>query len=184
MANVLLIASGSIGVVNLVSYIIELKKHGLNCKCIMTPSAAGFLPPKTVASFVDTYTDDHSIGSTFTRVPHIALAKWASLILVLPATANMISKMAYGLADNLATSTILASEAQVVVFPNMEKEMANKPVIQRNINLLKEFGVHVYDKVGRSYAVSAQRYEESLVLPDFDELADVLKTYLGTEIKS
>ncbi|WP_079525025.1 MULTISPECIES: flavoprotein [Halobacillus] len=176
MKNVLLIGTGSIGIVNLPSFIIELKKLNFSCKCILTHSAAEFVPEKTIGYFADTFTDDKSIGSTFARIPHIALGSWADIVMVLPASANTINKMGYGIADNLATLTVISTRAPIIVFPNMEKTIADQDIVKESIVKLEQRNIRVIQNVNEGYSTSSQKFEESLVLPTFEQFRVILET--------
>ena len=74
------------------------------------------------------------------EVKHIALAKKADLILVAPCSANVIAKLANGVADDMLTTTLIASKAQVIIAPAMNDNMYSNPIVQDNINKLKRFG--------------------------------------------
>lgn len=78
-------------------------------------------------------------------IPHVHLARWTELALVLPATANFIAKMATGIADDAASTTILATSAPKLVVPAMNDQMWNNPATQRNIAFLKEHGVEIME---------------------------------------
>lgn len=174
--NTLIIASGSIGILQLPQYINWLKYNGYSCKCVMTKSAADLLPPTTVSTMVDTYTDNGSWGS-FARVPHIALGDWAKLVLVIPASANIISKVAHGICDNLATTTIMATEAPVYFFPNMGQSMFNKKVIQNNMDLLVQMGYYVYSEKSEGFSIGRSRYEYSITLPTIGQFEKIMQEH-------
>ncbi|MDT0017781.1 bifunctional phosphopantothenoylcysteine decarboxylase/phosphopantothenate--cysteine ligase CoaBC [Listeria swaminathanii] len=140
--NILLAVSGGIAVYKAVALTSKLTQAGANVKVMMTEHAQEFVPPLSfqVLSKNDVYTDtfDEKKSSV---VAHINLADWADLVIVAPATANVIGKMANGIADDMVTTTILATEAPVWVAPAMNVHMIQHPAVIRNINQLYADGV-------------------------------------------
>lgn len=140
--NILLAVSGGIAVYKAVALTSKLTQAGANVKVMMTEHAQEFVPPLSfqVLSKNDVYTDtfDEKKSSV---VAHIDLADWADLVIVAPATANVIGKMANGIADDMVTTTILATEAPVWVAPAMNVHMIQHPAVIRNINQLYADGV-------------------------------------------
>ncbi|MBC1807994.1 bifunctional phosphopantothenoylcysteine decarboxylase/phosphopantothenate--cysteine ligase CoaBC [Listeria sp. FSL L7-0993] len=140
--NILLAVSGGIAVYKAVALTSKLTQAGANVKVMMTEHAQEFVPPLSfqVLSKNDVYTDtfDEKQSSV---VAHIDLADWADLVIVAPATANVIGKMANGIADDMVTTTILATEAPVWVAPAMNVHMIQHPAVIRNINQLYADGV-------------------------------------------
>ncbi|EAD1623470.1 bifunctional phosphopantothenoylcysteine decarboxylase/phosphopantothenate--cysteine ligase CoaBC [Listeria monocytogenes] len=140
--NILLAVSGGIAVYKAVALTSKLTQAGANVKVMMTEHAQEFVPPLSfqVLSKNDVYTDtfDEKKSSV---VAHIDLADWADLVIVAPATANLIGKMANGIADDMVTTTILATEAPVWVAPAMNVHMIQHPAVIRNINMLYADGV-------------------------------------------
>lgn len=140
--NILLAVSGGIAVYKAVALTSKLTQAGANVKVMMTEHAQEFVPPLSfqVLSKNDVYTDtfDEKKSSV---VAHIDLADWADLVIVAPATANVIGKMANGIADDMVTTTILATEAPVWVAPAMNVHMIQHPAVIRNINRIYADGV-------------------------------------------
>ncbi|EOB9291772.1 bifunctional phosphopantothenoylcysteine decarboxylase/phosphopantothenate--cysteine ligase CoaBC [Listeria innocua] len=140
--NILLAVSGGIAVYKAVALTSKLTQAGAYVKVMMTEHAQEFVPPLSfqVLSKNDVYTDtfDEKKSSV---VAHIDLADWADLVIVAPATANLIGKMANGIADDMVTTTILATEAPVWVAPAMNVHMIQHPAVIRNINRLYADGV-------------------------------------------
>ena len=140
--NVLLCVSGGIAVYKAVALVSKLSQAGFNVKVIMTASAQKFVTPLSfqVMSkndvFYDTFDEKDS-----NVIAHIDLADWADLIIVAPATANVIAKMAHGMADDMLTTTLLAATAPVWVAPAMNVHMYKHPAVLRNINQLHEDGI-------------------------------------------
>lgn len=118
-----------------------LVKAGASVHTIMTQNATQFIAPLTF----ETLTGHKCITDTFDRafefqVNHISLAKKADAILVAPATANILAKLAFGIADDMLTTTILASKSPKLVAPAMNTAMYENPLTQRNLSLLSEAG--------------------------------------------
>jgi phosphopantothenoylcysteine decarboxylase / phosphopantothenate---cysteine ligase len=120
-----------------------LQKAGHEVRAIMTEGAKQFIHLNTFAAL----TKDHAYDSVFSQkhnaMLHIELAKWADLIIVAPATANIISKLSYGTGDDLLTTVCLATNAACYIAPAMNCQMWNKPATQRNIKQLSSDGYHV-----------------------------------------
>ena len=130
-------------VANLVSM---LKKSGANVNVIMTKNATEFISPLTF----ETLSGNKCVVDTFEKkanydVEHISLAKKADLIMVAPATANVIAKMANGIADDMLTTTILASKCKKIVAPAMNTNMYENKITQDNIQKLKYYDFEVIE---------------------------------------
>lgn len=118
-----------------------LRKAECEVHVIMTKNACEFITPLTF----ETLTGNKCITDTFDRdfefdVKHISLAKKADLIVIAPATANVIAKLANGIADDMLTTTVLASKAVKVVAPSMNTNMLNNPITQDNLKKLESYG--------------------------------------------
>jgi phosphopantothenoylcysteine synthetase/decarboxylase len=173
--NVLIIATGSIGVLQLPQYLMHLLLKKINVKCILTRAAAKMIPPKTISAYVDTFSDDEVLGGTIARVPHIALGEWATHVLILPASANMIAKVTYGIADDLASTTVLSTNKPIVIFPNMGRVMAEQPIVIENLSRLKNRGFIVFDEYRTNYAVCKNVEESTLSLPTGEEFMEFIE---------
>lgn len=140
--NILLAVSGGIAVYKAVALTSKLTQAGANVKVMMTKSAREFVPTLSfqVLSRNDVYTDTFDEKDSGV-VAHIDLADWADLVIVAPATANVIGKMANGIADDMVTTTLLATEAPIWVAPAMNVHMIAHPAVVRNINQLYADGV-------------------------------------------
>lgn len=138
--NVLVVVTGSVAAYKAASFVRLLVKDGANVRVAMTQSAQEFITSKTLAilSGHDVLTDLFA-GHT-TEVVHIDWAKWAAFIFVVPATANMIGKLANGIADDAATATIMASAAQKIIAPAMNDVMLANPAVTRNLATLTSDG--------------------------------------------
>ncbi|PCK21610.1 bifunctional 4'-phosphopantothenoylcysteine decarboxylase/phosphopantothenoylcysteine synthetase [Bacillus pumilus] len=139
--NILLGVSGGIAVYKAAALTSKLVQAGANVRVIMTESAREFVSPLTFQAlsrqevYVDTFKENNP-----KVIAHIDVADWADLILVAPATAHTIGKMAAGLADDMLTTTLLASTAPVWIAPAMNVHMYDHPAVKRNIRTLYEDG--------------------------------------------
>ena len=121
-----------------------LQKQGMDVYVVMTKNACSFVAPLTFETL-----SGHPVAvDTFERpatweVEHIALAKRADLFLIVPATANIIGKMACGIADDMLSTTVMATRAPVMIAPAMNTGMWENPAVQQNITKLMSRGVHV-----------------------------------------
>ncbi len=135
--KILLCVSGGIAVYKAVALVSKLSQAGAEVKVIMTESATKFVQPLSfqVMSRNDVYTDTFDEKNSKV-IAHINLADWADLVIVAPATANVIGKLANGIADNMVTTTLLATTAKVWIAPAMNVHMYDHPAVKRNIETL------------------------------------------------
>ena len=141
---VLLGVSGGIAAYKMANVASALRKLGADVEVIMTKNATQFITPVTF----ETLTGHKCMVDTFDRdfkfeVTHISLAKKADVILVAPATANVIAKMAHGIADDMLTTTVLAAKCPKLVSPAMNTGMLENPITQDNIATLERYGFTV-----------------------------------------
>ena len=144
--TVILGVSGSIAAYKIASLASALVKKHCDVHVIMTQNATNFIHPITF----ETLTGNKCLVDTFDRnfdfsVEHVSLAKKADAVLVAPATANVIAKMAHGIADDMLTTTILACQCPMIVAPAMNTRMFRNSIVQDNIKLLKCYGMEVID---------------------------------------
>lgn len=148
--TVLLGVTGSIAAYKAADLASRLMKQHAQVHVIMTENAAKFISPITF----ETLTNRKCITDTFDRdypsdhpveVEHIALAKKADLVIVAPATANIIAKMAYGIADDMLSTTLLACTCPVLVSPAMNTKMYEHPATQANLAVLRQRGVKIIE---------------------------------------
>ena len=117
----------------------KLKKVGVNVHVIMTKSATEFVTPLTFQTLSQNYVVEDMFESPKTwDVEHVSLAKKADVFVLAPATANVIGKVANGIADDMLTTTVMATKAKVLVAPAMNTNMYQNVVVQRNIQILKD----------------------------------------------
>lgn len=139
--KVLLGVSGGIAVYKALDVISRLKKKGIEVKVIMTKSATEFVTPLSFQSLsenpvvIDMFDEPKAW-----EIQHISLAKWADLVVVVPATANIIGKIANGIADDMLSTTIMATKAEVIFCPAMNTNMYENKIVQKNMATLKDLG--------------------------------------------
>ncbi|MEG2787870.1 MAG: bifunctional phosphopantothenoylcysteine decarboxylase/phosphopantothenate--cysteine ligase CoaBC [Romboutsia sp.] len=133
--------SGGIAAYKILDVVSRLKKLGVNIHVIMTKSATEFVTPLSFQSLSQNYVvcDMFEEPKTW-EVEHISLAKAADVFLIAPATANIIGKMATGIADDMLTTTVMATKAKVLLAPAMNTNMYENPIVQKNISILRELG--------------------------------------------
>ena len=143
--RVALLVSGGIAAYKVVDLASALTQAGCQVRVAMTPSAMRFVGPATFmgvtghAALTGLWTADGS------PEPHVSLGDWAQLILVAPATANVIGRIASGRSDDIVTATLLAARCPVVVAPAMNDAMWSKPAVQENLGTLRHRGVTVVE---------------------------------------
>ncbi|MBX2833608.1 MAG: bifunctional phosphopantothenoylcysteine decarboxylase/phosphopantothenate--cysteine ligase CoaBC [Micavibrio sp.] len=139
--NILLIISGGIAAYKSLELIRLLKKDGANVRAILTKGGSQFVTPLSVSALCENecFTDLWSLKDE-TEMGHIRLSREADLIIIAPASADLLAKIAGGHADDLATTTLLASDKPVTIVPAMNHMMWNNPATQANITKLREYG--------------------------------------------
>lgn len=144
--KIVLGVTGGIAVYKAVDLVSRLRKQGAQVRVVMTEHAQQFVTPLTFKEIsgnqvaVSMWSSNQEFN-----VEHISLANWADVFLVAPATANILAKMACGLADDLLSTTLLAAQAPIIVCPAMNTGMYENPVTQENIVKLKKLGVTVME---------------------------------------
>lgn len=144
--NIVLAVTGSIAAYKMANVASALVKQHANVTVMMTQNATNFINPITF----ETLTGNKCLVDTFDRnfqysVEHVALANSADVVLIAPATANVIAKLAYGLADDMLTTTVLACRCKKIVSPAMNTNMFENPITQYNIDKLKKFGFEIIE---------------------------------------
>jgi len=189
--RILLCVSGGIAVYKAVALTSKLVQAGAEVKVMMTASAREFVTPLTFQAlsrnpvYTDTFDEkDPSV------IAHIDLADWPDLILVAPATANMIGKIANGLADDMISTTLLAATAPVWIAPAMNVHMYDHPAVKKNMSTLSSFG-YSFVEPGEGYLacgyVGKGRLEEpetivSLIGSYFSKVSDTQKILEGINV--
>lgn len=142
--TVVLAVSGSIAAYKIASLASALKKLHANVQVLMTKNAVNFINPITFESL----TGNKCLVDTFERnfqysVEHVALAKQADVVLVAPASANVIGKIAHGIADDMLTTTVMACKCKKIIAPAMNTNMFDNPILQDNLKILEHYGYEV-----------------------------------------
>lgn len=139
--NIILGITGSIAVYKVGELISKLKAKEINIEVIMTKNAQEFVTPLTFQTLSCNMVYTNIFKSEIYNPQHIALASKADLMIIVPATANIIGKICHGIADDLLTTTILAiSVSKVLIVPAMNTRMYKNPIVKRNIQELKNLG--------------------------------------------
>lgn len=141
MKNILLIISGSIAAYKSLDLIRRLREQGKNVRCVVTKGGEQFVTPMSVAALSENpvYTDLWSLKDE-AEMGHIRLSREADAVIVAPASADIIAKMANGFADDLATATLLANNKPLYVAPAMNMQMWNHPATKRNLKQIQADG--------------------------------------------
>lgn len=144
--KVVLGVTGSIAAYKIANLASSLVKKGANVHVIMTKNATNFINPITF----ETLTGNKCLVDTFDRnfefsVEHVSLAKQADIFMVAPASANVIGKIANGIADDMLTTTIMACKCHKVISPAMNTNMFENPIVQDNLEKLRNYGYEVID---------------------------------------
>lgn len=144
--TVVLAVTGSIAAYKIANLARMLKKSGCNVHVLMTQNATNFINPITFESLLS----NKCLVDTFDRnfqysVEHVAIAKQADAVLVAPASANVIGKIANGIADDMLTTTVMACPCKKIIAPAMNHNMLHNPIVQDNIEKLKKFGYEIIE---------------------------------------
>jgi phosphopantothenoylcysteine decarboxylase/phosphopantothenate--cysteine ligase len=143
MANILIAVSGSISAYKIADVVSELGKAGHQTQCLLTQSAKEFVSPLVLETLSGRPARSAVFGPDVSGTEHIDLARWADLMVFAPASANMIARLALGLADDLPSTVALATEAPMLVAPAMNTVMWDKPIVQQNLATLVARGAEV-----------------------------------------
>ena len=144
--NVLLGVTGSIAAYKIAYLASALKKQHADVHVLMTRNATNFINPITF----ETLTGNKCLVDTFDRnfqfqVEHVSIAKKADVVMIAPASANVIGKLAHGLADDMLTTTIMACKCRKFISPAMNTNMFENPIVQDNLKTLEHYGYEVID---------------------------------------
>ena len=169
MAKVAVYMTGGIAMYKAVQVVRNLEKAGHEVRVIMTKNAEHFVTTNTLAALTKyPVLDDLWSKENEGSIPHVHLARWTELALVVPATANFIAKMANGIADDAASTTILATAAPKLVIPAMNDQMWNNPATQRNLQFLKENQVQIMEP---AVGMLAEGYAAKGRMPEPDQIS-------------
>ncbi len=174
--NVVIGVTGGVAVYKALDVISRLKKKDINVDVIMTKSACEFVTPLSFQSL----SQNAVIKNMFDEpkvfeIQHISLAKKADVLVVVPATANIIGKVANGIADDMLSTTIMATNAKVIFAPAMNTNMYNNPIVKENIKKLKSYG---YEFINPSSGRLACGDVGDGKLADTEEIAEMILSHL------
>jgi phosphopantothenoylcysteine decarboxylase/phosphopantothenate--cysteine ligase len=175
--NIVLGVSGGIAAYKAPELVRRLRDAGADVRVILTPNAARFVSPLSLAAV-----SDHGVlveqwgDSEHGGVDHIELARWAELLLIAPATANLIAKMAAGIADDALTTYVLAHRTTVLVAPAMNTHMLAHPTVQQNIATLRNRGVEIIEPVNGLLACGD---EGAGKMPDVPQLVEIVRSHFA-----
>ncbi|MDO6354150.1 bifunctional phosphopantothenoylcysteine decarboxylase/phosphopantothenate--cysteine ligase CoaBC [Caloramator sp. CAR-1] len=185
--NVVLGVTGGIAAYKALDLVSKLRKKDINVDVIMTESATKFVTPLSFQSLsqnqviVDMFLEPKSW-----EIQHISLADKADVLAIVPATANVIGKIANGIADDMLTTTVMATKAPVLIAPAMNVNMYENPIVQRNIQILKQYGYHIIEPIeGRlacGYVGKGKLNDIDLIFDYIEMLLEKKKDYLGKKV--
>ena len=168
--------TGGIAVYKICYLVSSLKKQGYDVHVLMSKEAQEFVTPLTFQTLsnnkviTDMFTTDYTPD-----VHHVSLAKKADLFVIAPATANVIAKVANGIADDMLTTTFLAANCKKLIVPAMNTQMLMNPVTQDNIQKCRNYGMHIFES-NSGYLACGDAGKGRL--PEPDEIEDKIKEVL------
>ena len=177
--NILIAVCGGIAVYKVVEVVSRLRKAGANVHVMMTQEATNFVTPLTFQE-ISGNPVNVSMWDKVTNwnVEHIALANLADLVLIAPATANVIGKVANGIADDMVTTVIMATKAPVFVAPAMNSNMFTNPITQENIARLRRFNYHIIEPATGHLACGVNGIGR---LPEAIDLFKIVENYFAAK---
>ena len=174
--NIVIGVTGGIAAYKSCSIINYLKKQGANIDIIMTKNAAQFITPLTLETLSgNKVVLDMFETPDYIDVKHISLAKKANLFLIIPATANIIGKVANGIADDMLSTTIMATKSPVIFAPAMNNQMYENCIVQSNIQKLKNYG---YQFIEPDIGHLACGYDAKGKLPKSKVIINFIKNFI------
>ena len=177
MAKVAVYMTGGIAMYKAVQVVRNLEKEDHEVRVIMTKNAERFVTSNTLAALTKyPVLDNLWSKENEASVPHVHLARWTELALVVPATANFIAKMANGIADDAASTTMLATSAPILIVPAMNDQMWNNPATQRNLQFLKNNQVQIMEP---AVGMLAEGYAAKGRMPEPDQISDWVEDLLN-----
>ena len=180
MPTIVLGVTGSIGAYRAADLVRRLRERGCTVRCILTKEAQEFITPLTLQAVSEqrVYADLFSLEDA--HIMHTTLADTADLLLVAPATANIIGKLAHGLADDLLTCVALATRAPVLVAPAMNVHMFQHATVRENVRRLKALG---YRFVGPQVGQLVCGYEALGHLAEVEDIVQMAMQIVGSSPK-
>ena len=180
MKNILLGITGGIAAYKSVSFARLLIKSGYDVRVIMTASAQAFITPLTLQALtgnpvhIDLLDESAELG-----MGHIELAKWADLLIIAPATANTIAKLAMGIADDLLTTVCLATAAPILVAPAMNQQMWQHPSVKLNLQTLTDYDYEIIQPASGEQACGDIGEGR---LPEPEQLLEYVQYFIARQI--
>ncbi|MDK1670230.1 bifunctional phosphopantothenoylcysteine decarboxylase/phosphopantothenate--cysteine ligase CoaBC [Moraxella osloensis] len=180
MKNILLGITGGIAAYKSASFARLLIKNGYDVRVIMTASAQAFITPLTLQALtgnpvhIDLLDESAELG-----MGHIELAKWADLLIIAPATANTIAKLAMGIADDLLTTVCLATAAPILVAPAMNQQMWQHPSVKLNLQTLTDYDYEIIQPASGEQACGDIGEGR---LPEPEELLEYVQYFIAAQI--
>ena len=177
MKNILIGVTGSIACYKALEIVNQLSKDGYNVNVVMTSSATKFVTPLSV----ETLSSNTVVTEMFSldgheKVEHIELAKQADIFVIAPASANIIGKVANGIADDMLSTIALAVNCKTLIFPAMNTRMLQNSIVQDNMAKLRRFGYNVYST--GSGELACGDIGDGKLLP-WDEIVDIIKSEIN-----
>ncbi|WP_313421711.1 bifunctional phosphopantothenoylcysteine decarboxylase/phosphopantothenate--cysteine ligase CoaBC [Moraxella sp. CTOTU49803] len=180
MKNILLGITGGIAAYKSASFARLLIKNGYDVRVIMTASAQAFITPLTLQALtgnqvhIDLLDESAELG-----MGHIELAKWADLLIIAPATANTIAKLAMGIADDLLTTVCLATTAPILVAPAMNQQMWQHPSVKLNLQTLTDYDYEIIQPASGEQACGDIGEGR---LPEPEQLLEYVQYFIARQI--
>lgn len=172
--------TGGIALYKGIEVIRSLERDGHQVRVAMTESATKLVTPSTLHALTHHPVLTSLWNDNNSSVPHIELADWSDYAIVLPATANIIGKMAHGIADDAVSTSILATAVPKIVVPAMNTNMWNNPAVQRNVAQLRQDGVTVLEP---AVGMLAEGYRGKGRLPEPSEIISQLRSIINGSIR-
>lgn len=176
MHEIVLGVTGSIGAYKAADLVRLLKERGCAVSCVLTKEAEQFITPLTLQALSERKVSRDLFSLEDAAVVHTRLADQASVLVIAPATANIIAKLAHGLADDLLTCIALATKAPILLAPAMNVHMYEHPTTQENLKRLKALGCQT---VGPQVGKLACGYDAMGHLAEVEEIADAALRLAG-----
>jgi len=173
--QIVLGVTGGIAAYKVVELVRQLRKRGAKVDVVMTKNAQQFVTPLTFQTISGHPVFTDLFSSFQPEIAHIALADRADLLIIAPATANIIAKIASGCADDLLTTTVLATKAPVLIAPAMNAKMWESPVVTRNVRILKDLGFGIIEPAKGELACG---YEGKGRLAEIEDIVEEALTIL------
>ncbi|MEY8353821.1 bifunctional phosphopantothenoylcysteine decarboxylase/phosphopantothenate--cysteine ligase CoaBC [Lachnospiraceae bacterium 54-53] len=177
--NIILGVTGSIAAYKIAGLASMLVKKGGNVHVLMSQNATNFINPITF----ETLTGNKCLVDTFDRnfqyhVEHVSLAKLADVVMIAPASANVVAKLAHGLADDMLTTTVLACRCKKIIAPAMNTNMYENPIVQDNLKICGSYGMEVINPAEGYLACGDTGTGK---MPEPEELFDYIEREVGRE---